>query len=242
MRRLYALVAVTLCAALAGANPIMGPVAVGGGGGIALDATSESTEQTTTVTWTHTPSGTPQGVIVFCIKQGSPDVFTGALYGASAMTAVGSAADTAGEAGFIKAFFLGASVPTGAQTVECTSSGGAQEKYGVAITVTAGANVQLAGTTGFCTAAESQANPTCDITGISGASWAAAGLYNGNDLESSVTAGTGLTLGPSLDFTGSYIGVTEYATTEQASGDWTTAFTVATDDVAMVGVAIEEVP
>lgn len=110
----------------------------------AFDAASASAEGTGTLSWTHTPVGTPRGVVVLIQQIGSADdQVSGVTYGGVTMTEVSGSPQLA--AGFTKAnytFFLGASVPTGAQTVEVTVSG-ANSKRAVAITITANADTSV---------------------------------------------------------------------------------------------------
>src|SRR3989338_6515570 len=85
---------------------------------VAHDAASESHTGTTgstnqaSFTWTHTPAGTPRGVLVYVFTRSATLTVTGVTYGGIAMTAVagGAAVDTGGEPGRVDAFFLGASV------------------------------------------------------------------------------------------------------------------------------------
>jgi hypothetical protein len=205
---------------------------------IGFDASSSATG-TATFSWTHTVVGTPKGAFVFVMEDvGVTDVISGVTYGGTAMTRINRAADTAGEPGSCYAYFLGASIPTGNQTVQVTVSSGTTAKFGVAFTVTAGSNTQTSGTAS-CTVSADVLNPSCSVTGISGASYGAAGLYSGQNAPSSIAAGSGFTIGPTNDY-GSQSAGSERRTTQQASGNETIAFTVASDDVAMVGVAIEQ--
>jgi hypothetical protein len=119
---------------------------------VGFDASSESHTGTTGSTseasfnWTHTPSGSPSGVLVFTFVNANADDATAVSYGSSSLTAVsgGRAVDTAGEPRECKAWFLGSSVPTGAQTVTITRNNNANVMYAVAITVTAGAGKDTA--------------------------------------------------------------------------------------------------
>jgi hypothetical protein len=208
-------------------------------GTIAFDAASEGSG-TTSLSWTHTPVADSQGVFVFCMNaDSSTDVFSGATYDGEAMTQIASASDTVTEPGFVEAYFLGTGINTGAVTVVCTVASGSDNKHGVAITVTAASDTQTAGT-GSCTVNENATNPSCDVTGISGASYAAGGLYSGrNNVPANVTAGTGFTIRHDIDH-GNNGSTSESSTTQQASGSQTIAFTAAADDVAMVGIAIEQ--
>lgn len=135
----------------------------GGGGGeeeevepfVAFDAGSESHTGTTgsaseaSFNWTHTPVGTPKGVLVFVFAVSATNPVTGVTYGGTALGAVssGEAVDTGGEAGNCKAYFLGSSVPTGAQSIVVSRTNNATVMYAVAITVTAGGDTAVAGTT-----------------------------------------------------------------------------------------------
>lgn len=211
--------------------------AAGASAVVAFDATG-SGNGTTSLAWTHTPVGTPQGVFVFCMNDTNADVFSGVTYGSATLTLITGATDSAGEPGFTEAYFLGSSIPTGAQTVTCTVSSGSTSKSGVSITVTANGDTQTAGTAS-CTVSADAANPSCSITSISGASFASAGFHSGLNACANVTAGTGFTAGPCFDY-GMQVTASEYATTQQGSGDWTVAFTAGSDDVAMVGVAIQQ--
>jgi hypothetical protein len=118
---------------------------------IGFDAASESHTGTTgsaseaSFGWTHTPAGTPKGVLVFTFVNANADDATSVTYGGVSLTAVsgGRAVDTAGEPGDCKAWFLGSSVPTGAQTVTVNRNNNANVMYAVAITVTSSQNSEV---------------------------------------------------------------------------------------------------
>ena len=121
----------------------------------AHDAASESHTGATgsaseaSFSWTHTPVGTPRGVLVFVFDANANAVdVTSVTYGGVSVPAVsgGEARDTAGEAGSCKAFFLGSSIPTGAQTVQVNRNNNANIMYAVAITVTAASDTAISGT------------------------------------------------------------------------------------------------
>ncbi len=85
---------------------------------IAFDAeTSSESTQATDITISHTPVGTPKGVLVL-ISQGDTgdDTITGVTYGGTAMTEMSNSPSIGvGEASALYAYFLGSNVPTGAQ-------------------------------------------------------------------------------------------------------------------------------
>lgn len=92
---------------------------------IAFDAAATGTKTTDgtngTLSWTHTPVGTPRGVVVYAPVQAINANFdvTGVTYGGVAMTEVAGSPNnkTTGETGQVSAWFLGSSIPTGAQSV-----------------------------------------------------------------------------------------------------------------------------
>lgn len=199
---------------------------------------------TTSLSWSHDVNSVVEGVITFCVVQGTDtDVISGATYGGTAMTFVGRAADTTTEPGSVEAYFLGASVPTAdPATVVCTVSSGANNKFGSSIAITATTDLELEGTTGFCVAEENQANPSCDVTGISGVSWGAMALYSGRNDVTGVNSITGWTDRNNQSW-GSAHAESANLDTEQSSGDLTCGWTHSggPDDVAMVCVAVQEV-
>ncbi|MDP3794259.1 MAG: hypothetical protein Q8R07_05960, partial [Candidatus Uhrbacteria bacterium] len=118
---------------------------------VANDAASESHTGTTgsaseaSFSWTHTPVGTPRGVLVFVTTISATKTVTSVTYGGVAMTEItaGVAIDTVTEPGRIDTFFLGSSVPTGAQTVTVNRTNNTVVMYAVAATVTAGGNTEV---------------------------------------------------------------------------------------------------
>lgn len=206
---------------------------------ITLDLASEGTG-TTTFTWSHAGGANIEGGVVGCFCEGcTTDVISGAKWGASAMTLVGNAIDTAGEPGSTEVYWIGSSVPSGTQTIECTVASGTLLKHGVAFGVQAAGDVQLAGT--FCTIATGDPDePSCSVATITGARFGFVFIYSGLNTEGNASAGAGFTLGPTNDY-GTKTSASEYETT-QGTGNLTATFvTTAGDDVAMLGMAFEQV-
>ena len=107
---------------------------------VAHDASSKFGAPTSNVasfSWTHTPVGTPRGVIVFVQTAADADYITSVTYGGTAMTQVAEAIDTVGEPMRETAFFLGAAIPTGAQSVVVTRTSNGTGMNGYCATVTA---------------------------------------------------------------------------------------------------------
>lgn len=108
---------------------------------VAFDAESAA-NGTGDLSWTHTPVGTPKGVVVFVNQAAgsTTDQVIGVTYGGVAMTEVALSpfTHTAGdEDAVMHAFFLGSSIPTGAQTVFVDVDATGTGKRAQAITVTA---------------------------------------------------------------------------------------------------------
>ncbi len=97
---------------------------------------------TATFSWTHTPAGTPKGVAVIVVQEGSTDQVSGVTYGGSVLSRVRSDVRTAAEPGRVYIYFLGASIPTGAQTVQVTLTGTA-DTNAVSLTVTSSADTAV---------------------------------------------------------------------------------------------------
>lgn len=114
------------------------------------------------LSWTHTPTGTPRGILVLCEDQGQN--ITGCTYGGVAMTAVPGSPNgkNTGEQINLAAFFLGSGVPTGDQTVEI--SGTLTEAFrGVAISLTADDDTEVVDTD-VSINSDSVANPTATLS------------------------------------------------------------------------------
>lgn len=242
MRRFVAVLCVLSLAALASAqeyNVPFRPRAAAGGQTITFDAQSQGTEaapSSSPVSVSHVGGASPEGVVVFChANDTSADVVTGATYNGVAMTQIANENDTANELMFIEAYFL-ASPAAGTNTAECAYTG-TQEMVISVITIDASGTPSVAGS---CTLGENAANPSCTITGIAAESYGIGGLNSGLAATASVTPGSGFTIGNQTNIGGTGQSFhTEKQTNMQSSGDNTIAFTSATDDVALVGVAIQ---
>ena len=111
---------------------------------VAHDAVSEShtsgySASEASFSWTHTPVGTPRGVLVFTYNSGTVEDALSVTYGGVSLTAVpgGRAVDTAGEPAGCTAWFLGSSIPTGAQSVVVNRTNDVSLMIAQCVTVTA---------------------------------------------------------------------------------------------------------
>lgn len=216
---------------------------------VAHDGSSESHTGSTGSTseasfsWTHTPAGTPRGAIVFtCDGSSATHAGTAVTYGGVSMTAVsgGEAVDTAGEPGSIKAWHLGASIPTGAQTVTVTRTNNANVMYAVAATQTASTDT-AAHAAGVVLLQEDGTFAEQSVTdGSPGTnSWRYAAAYSGLDTTANLVAGANSTVVQFIDFT---VNGCVFAR-ENAAGQGSRSIgfsNAGTDDRAAVHVAVKE--
>jgi len=215
---------------------------------VAHDAASESHAGTTgstnqaSFTWTHTPAGTPRGVLVFVFTRSATLTVTGVTYGGVAMTAIGggAAVDTAGEPGRVDTYFLGASIPTGARPVVVSRTNNATVMYASAATQTALTDTEIY-IPGIVLL---QQNGTYAVRSVNDGSPGTnslryAGGYSGG--ANVLAAGAGSTVLNSIDF-GAYTATTARETTA-GQGARNVGFTWGTsDDRAAVHLAVREIP
>jgi hypothetical protein len=179
-------------------------------------------------------------VLVFVHTISATQTVTGVTYGGVAMTKItgGVATDTGGEPGRVDTYFLGSSVPTGAQTIVVSRTNNGTEMYASASTQTASTNTEVY-STGIVLL---QNNGTYAVqsvtdgsTGVNSVRYAS-GYYGGNG---TLSAGTGSTLLNSIDY-GSQTSTTARETTA-GQGARNVGFTQATsDDRAAVHLAARE--
>jgi hypothetical protein len=196
--------------------------------------------------WTHTPSGTPRGVLVYAFtgvgaNTSSTNHVTAVTYGGVSMVAVtaGSAADTVTEPMRTTAWFLGSGIPSGNQTVAVTRTNDSVSVWVVAITVTAGNDTTYAG---VLLEQEDQALTEENINdGSPGTnSVRYVGIATGKS-----SASTALTTGANSTRLGNNDGVSRGAVvtreTTAGQGARPVGESATSDDVAAVYVAITEV-
>lgn len=97
------------------------------------------------LSWTHTPVGTPRGIIVQTVTNNVTDnVITGVTYGGVAMSEVLGSPNVhaTGEPAVVNTFFLGSNIPVGPQTVTVLFSG-VDAKRGISISLTGTADIEV---------------------------------------------------------------------------------------------------
>lgn len=93
-----------------------------------------------TFSWTHTPVGTPKGVVVTVEHNSSGDQVGQVYYGGVQLIRVVTSVRTVTESSRVYIYFLGTGVPTGARTVSVEHTGTASTQA-QCFTVTAGAGM-----------------------------------------------------------------------------------------------------
>ena len=189
--------------------------------------------------WTHTQTGTPQGVLVFVHTIHTSNFITSVTYGSVTLERVTGAVaiDTAGEPGRTDFFFAGSGLSSGNQTVTVTRTNNGAIMYASAATVTAGADVNVAG---FEIREENQSFSEVDVddgsSGIDGLRYAAA-YYGGSTPAQAGPSSSSLT---EIDL-GAY-GNSMVVETTAGQGSRPVGFRQTdSDDFAAVFVAIGEV-
>jgi hypothetical protein len=179
-------------------------------------------------------------VVVFVSTYASvANLITSVTYGGVALTRLtgGLAQDGAGESGRLDAFFLGSGLGTGNQTITVTRTNNATVMYASAATVTAGADTAVPTNTIVLL----QGDGTLTVQSVNDTSPGQnsvryAGAYSG--LNAPPAAGTGSTLLNSIDI-GNY-GSALVRETTAGQGARNVGFSAATDDRAVVHLAIRE--
>lgn len=114
---------------------------------MAVDYDAISVRTSTSVSnpsWTHTPVGTPRGIIVYVMTNTATDEIGSVTYGGVAMAELASShyGGPNPTTWFVHAFFLGSGIPTGAQTVVVTKASG-NNIVGYAVSVTAASDTVI---------------------------------------------------------------------------------------------------
>ena len=213
---------------------------------VAHDASSEShasgqSLSEASFSWTHTPAGTPRGVLVFtyCRANDFVDRALSVTYGGVSLTAVsgGRATDTAGEPADCKAWFLGSGIPTGAQSVVVNRTNDATAMLAHCVTVTAASDTGT-GTPVLVQEDGTVAEQSVDDGSPGTNSVRYAGFYYGSALA--LTAGANSTALQASAFSSSGANLARETTAGQ--GSRSVGFSNGTtDDRAGVHLAVKEV-
>jgi hypothetical protein len=206
---------------------------------VAFDADATGLSGTGTLSWTHTPSGTPAGAVVLVVQNATgADQVSGVTYGGTAMTRVptdGFVENTT-EAGVVYTYFLGSSVPSGAQTVEVTVTDSAV-KRGASGTVTASGDTEVGASGQFTSAATNDITVSLD-PGAGVESCVFGALHSGEASTGSIATDAGCSDILTADFGAAVLVISRRDAV--ATGATEIGWTQSADDVAAAGVAIVE--
>lgn len=186
--------------------------------------------------WTHTPTGTPAGVIVITSERFDFIGVTAVTYGGTSMTEITGSPHqhTTGETGQVTVWFLGSSVPTGAQTVAVT--GGAIQRAMVSYTMSASGDMVIQDTDATINS-DSVLEPSATLSLGSNNCFCAFGWGSGR--TGSLTPLTDWTVDQSLIFSSQIGAVSSYDIID--STDVTMGWSQGTaDDAFALGIAIRE--
>lgn len=190
--------------------------------------------------WTHTPTGTPRGVIVFCVADAplSSLTFDSVTYAGLALEQGTPANLVGGESGQAQFFFLGAGLPTGAQTVLVNTTGTGQIVL-AAVTLTAGDDLEIVDSD-LTINSISQADPSVTLQIGTRTSFAAIAFFSGQNAVTGIaplTNWTNIGLGE-VDFGTATGGLYRY--TVISDQDITAGWTQTADDAVAVTLAVSQ--
>lgn len=206
---------------------------------IAFDSSGTPASGTGNFSFTHTPVGTVRAVIIGIMQNvGATDEVTAVSYGGVALSRVGAVFHTTGEPGAVYLYFLGASIPTGAQTVSVTVNGTGSTKRVTVWALTAGADTEVVASDTTINS-DSQANPSVTLGLMGRSCWCGIEFFSGQNAPTGITPFASWTATLEQDFGSQTGGSYRYNTigTADVSAGWTQT----AEDAAMVAVAIGEV-
>jgi hypothetical protein len=209
---------------------------------VAYDAFSSASDAGggANLSWTHTPVGTPAGILVWIVMTGYTPSGTNAVsctYGGVDMgSPVAEAIKATGEVGSVVFYFLNTGIPTGAQTVTFDPVASAV-KFGGAISLTGAADLEVVDSDATINT-DSGTNPSVTLSLGSRTSFAAIGFFSGIGVDTGITPLTSWTSRAEHDFGASTAGVYTYDTI--GTSDVTAGWTQAADDAIAVAVAVSE--
>jgi hypothetical protein len=205
---------------------------------VAYDAESSIVVGTGDRNWSHNPVGTPRGVLVIIVHEVGTDTVVGVTYDGTALNevALSPLLHTTPETGSVHAFFLGVGVPTADPATVAVDVSDTSDWIAAAYTVTAGGDTVVHDTTTFDSVATTTPSATLTITVNS---FVAGGLYSGLGAPGfTEVAGTVLTIEDDLGNDSATVSRGDSIKTTDFAYGWTQA----SDDGAVLAVAIAETP
>lgn len=193
----------------------------------------------------YTPPSTPRGVLVGVVQDsGTTNELTSVTYGAAAMAPVALSPlvhANGTEDGVVYYYFLGSSIPTGAQTVTVNVNGTGSVKAARVWTVTAAADTEVVDTKTLDSA--STATPSVTLVTPAGVeTYIVAALHTGESAGGNVDADVGYTEENVFDFgvaVCQFVRRSAIATGGNITVGWT--LTAGAEEAGVLAVAIREV-
>ncbi len=107
--------------------------------------TSTGSSNEDSFSWTHSPGGTPRGVLVFVNTLSATKTVTSVTYGGVSMNEIteATALDSVAEPGRIDTFFLGTSIPTGDQTIVINRTNNSNVMYASVATMSGSSDTEV---------------------------------------------------------------------------------------------------
>ncbi len=204
---------------------------------IAFDAFTSSNGGTGDYSFSHTPVGTPKGVIVEVVVNGLVGTVSGVTYGGTAMTEVANspASNTTGELGGCHCFFLGSGITAGAQTVAVDMLLGTEVSIAGCVTLTANNNTSVVTTAKVESNSLQDPSTTLSLGAVT--SFCMIGAWSGIG-NLTMTPLTNWTDRFEFDFGNQNALIYTYNTI--GSTDVTAGYTAGSDDFAMHAIAVRE--
>jgi len=208
---------------------------------VTVDVAIEDVRTGTTSPQTFTTTGAAASGIkgfVLAIVHGtsSTDHVSAASYGGVALVRKQRNTDTVTEAGAAEWWFLGASVPQGAQTVSYTPGATTDDIHAVAITLLAATDTEVIDVDGV---SENVANPSVTLQYGGRSAMAFGALYAGGAIPTDFTPNANCTTVHDHDLGAFYSEIIRQTTAGTA--DFAIGGTSGTDDVAFAAIAVAEV-
>ncbi len=206
---------------------------------VAFDAFSNVAAGTGELSWTHTPVGTPRGIIVHVVEDVSnSDGVTGVTYGGETMDEVtGSPNVLVANAKSSHCFFLGTGIPTGAQTV-VVSVDDTNPKRAGAISLTADADVEIIDTDATINGSAEE-NPSGTLSLGGRTCFASIAFVSGQSVPTNITPLTNWTDRLEHDFGSNTAGW--YTLDTIGSSDVTAGWTQTSAHAVAISLAVSEV-
>jgi len=203
---------------------------------VAIEAVRTDTSSPFNFTTTGAAASGIKGVVLSAVHGvSSTDHVTAVSYGGVALSRIKRNVDTSTEPGASELWFLGASVPQGAQTVSVTCGATTDDFHFVAITLLAATNLEVVDSDGID---NNVANPSVTLQYAGRSCMSFAALYGGGADGGSFAPNANCTTVHDHDLGAFYSEIIRQTTAGTA--DFAIGGTSGTDDVAFAAMAVSE--